>query len=229
MFNWQKLLPLNIQRKHLLKRFSASPLKHYLSNPVPALSQQVSDAEFLVLDFETSGLNAKKDHVLSVGYTLIKNNRVTMKNNQYAVIRQQTELEADNVTIHQLTDSAIESGEEMRIVFDRLINDMAGRVVVAHNAAIEKNFINAACKKLYGSEIPIRLIDTLQIEKKRRQRRHQIIKQNQLRLFNLRKEYGLPRYKAHNALEDAIATGELFLQQIAYVCGTRRCQLKDLY
>jgi len=228
MFNWQKLLPLNAQRKRLLKRFSKSALNYYLSKSIPSLSQKVSETEFLVLDFETSGLDVKNDHILSVGYTVIKNNRAVMKSNQYAVIRQQTELKTENVSIHQLTDAVIESGEEMKPVFDRLINDMSGRVLVAHNAAIEKKFINAACKKLYGCELPLRVIDTMQIEKVRKQRRHQTIKHNELRLFNLRRVYGLPRYKAHNALEDAIATAELLLVQITSICGNNRCRIKDI-
>ena len=33
---------------------------------------------------------------------------------------------------------------------------------------------------------------------------------NQLRLFNLRDSYGLPRYRAHDWLNDAITTTECF-------------------
>lgn len=227
MFNWKKLLPLNLQRKRLLKHYQNTPLQHYLSEPVPDKSSEVKETEFIVLDFETSGLNAKADRILSIGYTLIKNCRVTMKNNQYALIKQPEELAADNVTIHQLTDSMIQAGDELKDVFDRLVSDMAGRVLVAHNSTIETNFINATCKKLYGCSLPTRVVDTLQIEQKRRQRRHQSIKQNELRLFNLRKEYGLPRYKAHNALEDAIATAELLLVQKSLICGNK-CKLSDL-
>ena len=75
----------------------------------------------------------------------------------------------------------------------------------------------------------MRILDTLAIEKKRMLRRQQPLVANQLRLFNLREQYGLPRYKAHNALEDAIATAELFLVQIAYLNrDIRKLSLKDV-
>ena len=46
-------------------------------------------------------------------------------------------------------------------------------------------------------------------------RRNQPIGGSDLRLFNLRERYNLPRYNAHNALSDALAAGELFAAQIA--------------
>ena len=58
------------------------------------------------------------------------------------------------------------------------------------------------------------MIDTLMIEKNIREKANKPIVVNELRLFNLRNHYNLPRYHAHNALEDAIATAELFLAQI---------------
>lgn len=228
MIWWDRLLPLNFQRKRLLKHKSNTPLKQYLSTPIPSGRQLINETEFLVVDIETSGLNPKVDHILSVGYTLIKHNRVILKDCTYSVIKQKAELTNENVAIHQLTDSDVSRGVVLKLVLDQLINDLTGRVLVAHHASIELGFINAACKKIYDCELPLQVVDTFQIEKKRRQRRHQIIKANELRLFNLRREFGLPRYKAHNALEDAIATAELLLVQSALVCGGERCSIRNL-
>lgn len=67
---------------------------------------------------------------------------------------------------------------------------------------------------LYGYSLPMMIVDTLAIEKKKYQQQYRQYAATQLRLFNLRKHYGLPRYKAHNAMEDVISTAELFLAQI---------------
>ena len=49
-----------------------------------------------------------------------------------------------------------------------------------------------------------------------------------LRLFNLRPRYNLPRYKAHNALSDAIATAELFMALAAEMApGGHNCELRQ--
>lgn len=89
--------------------------------------------------------------------------------------------------------------------------------MVAHNANIELAFLTQACRKLYGISPRFPAIDTMRIAKKWLERRNKEIEQGDLRLFNLRKRYGLPVYQAHNALTDAIATAELLQAQIAHM------------
>ena len=50
----------------------------------------------------------------------------------------------------------------------------------------------------------------------------------QLRLWNARTRYGLPVYKAHNALTDAVATAELYLAQVAENAAVKAQTLKTL-
>ena len=47
-------------------------------------------------------------------------------------------------------------------------------------------------------------------------------------MANLRERYGLPRYRAHNALIDAISAAELLLAQIAHRAGKRSPRLDEL-
>lgn len=217
-----------MQRILLLRRIKQSALADYLRRPFPSFNQSVRKTEFLVLDLETTGLNAKKDHILSLGYTIIRKNRVILSECVYNVIKQKQLLTSDNVSIHQITDSEAEKGVKLKQAFDQLLLNLAGKVLIAHHAEIEQLFLNQACLQLYGSQLPVPVIDTMQIEKRKLERRHAGIKPNQLRLFNIRKSYDLPRYKAHNALEDAVATAELFLVQVANICGRNICRLNDL-
>ena len=61
------------------------------------------------------------------------------------------------------------------------------------------------------------------------ERKQQPISQESLRLFNLREQQGLPHYKAHNALEDAISTAELYLAQKASLnTDEDKISLKDM-
>jgi DNA polymerase-3 subunit epsilon len=58
------------------------------------------------------------------------------------------------------------------------------------------------------------MLDTLKIERRKIQQMQQHTQPDGLRLFNFREKYNLPRYKAHNAMQDAISTAELFLAQV---------------
>ena len=49
-----------------------------------------------------------------------------------------------------------------------------------------------------------------------------------LRLQACRDHFGLPRYRAHEALTDAISAGELFLAQSAHLAGGSGITVKAL-
>ena len=221
-----KLLSLEMTRKLLCRKVNKSAFKTYLKFKLPSPQNEIKDTEFIVLDFETTGLDSRKDSILSIGYTVIRNNRVVLRENGHQIIKQDKALRSKNVAIHQITDTDAQQGVDKKEALDALLMVMAGKVLVAHHAEIELGFINKLCNEIYGFSIPIRVVDTMKLEKKRLQRRHSGFKSNQLRLFNIRKSYGLPRYKAHNALEDAVATAEVFIVMVAKYCGEEKCQLK---
>ena len=191
-------------------------LKNYLMTPLPDVNLSIDQTRFLVLDFETTGLNVDQDHIISVGFTEIAERRIQLKRNQHHLIRTSQALASDSVSIHQITDDQLSDGMDIRSMMDLLLVHMAGKVVIAHHQQIEYQFIQHLSQKLYGHPLPMLMADTLQIEKHRLMRLNLPISVNQLRLFNLRVSYHLPRYHAHNALEDAVATAELFLAQISH-------------
>lgn len=222
------LIPQSLYRSYLLKRIPGGPLKKYLDVPFQDKNKLVCDSEFLSLDFETTGLDPSKDRILSIGYTLIRNGRIILGENGYMLVNPDEELDEQSVVIHQITDDHSQQGISFAVAIEILLEQLAGRTMIAHHAAIEKGFLMTACRSLFGHGIPIQFIDTLELAKKRMEQQHQMIKPNSLRLFNLRNEYGLPRYNAHNALEDAIATAELFLALASYRADDlQSCKIKD--
>lgn len=220
-----KILPLNITRKFLLQKVADGAFKKYMSLPFPSSKTEMTEIDFLVLDFETTGLNFEIDSILSIGYTVIRNSRVILKENCYQIVRQKNLLQSENVAIHQITDTEASKGVDLKIALDELLVAMSGKVLVAHHSRLELGFLNKVCRYYYGYDLPVKVVDTQLIEKKRLERRHSGFKANQLRLFNIRKAYGLPRYKAHNALQDAVATAELLLAMQAKYCGDESCRL----
>jgi DNA polymerase-3 subunit epsilon len=214
VFSRQELL-----RRFLLTRKVAPPFRRYLEAGLPGPHQPISEVELLALDLETTGLDAKTEAILSVGYLVIRNRRVRLGESAHHYIQVNRPIPEESVKIHHITDERARSGDHLSSVMPILLDALAGRVLLAHFSAIERRFLNEACKQIYGWPLPVRIIDTLEIEKRRALRRHQSIQDRELRLFNLRERYGLPRYKAHDALMDATATAELFLVQMAQVRG----------
>jgi len=203
-------------------------MRDYLTAPPPKRGQFVHETEFLALDFETTGLDASKETILSAGWVLVRRNRVVLRESGHRIVRVTRALPAESVAIHKITDDRAREGIPLHELLDTLLSLLAGRVLLAHCQRIEKAFLDTACQQVYGIKPPWLTVDTLRIEKKRRERRQQEIIPGDLRLFRLREQYGLPRYHAHNALEDALGAAELFLAQLEGMAGGKPVRLRQV-
>nr|CAA6809984.1 MAG: DNA polymerase III epsilon subunit (EC [uncultured Thiotrichaceae bacterium] len=217
--------PIHKQQGALLSRVAHPSAKKYLETPLPDKNHALNDVEFLALDFETTGLDSRSEAILSMGYTRLKGMRLHMRECTHRLIRVNIPLPRESVVIHQITDDRMNTGMPMHDALHELVEVMAGKVLLVHYANIERTFLQAAMKRVYGHALPFLMVDTLALEKRRLDRLQQPIHSNQLRLANLREQYHLPRYGAHDALEDAIATAELFMAELSEL-GGRNPKLK---
>jgi len=211
LFNW--LLSHEIQRKCLLKKVPNGALKDFLSVPFPNKNSLVNELTILSVDFETTGLNAINDKLLSVGFVEIVNQQIKLNTSYHQIINTEKELDASNVIIHKITDKQKSQGKPLKVVVEKLLQALAGKVMLVHFARIEKQFLKQACLKLYGFYPPLLIIDTLALAKRKLDQRDIAYDSSELTLSSLREKNGLPEHFAHNALNDAIATAELFLAQ----------------
>ncbi len=204
-------------------------LKDYLSIPLVKPNTPLGQIEFLVLDFETTGLDIKKDRIVSLGYTLIKDLHIALSKSRHIVVNPKQTMDEQNVAIHELTDDEVSQGVKVSSMMQHLLSIMKGRVLVVHFDQIERNFINKCSAQLYDIDpLPFQLLDTLKIESDKQQKTQGFVNGKSLRLFNLIQQYNLPRYKAHHAMQDAISTAELFLAQIASMKKNSHSKFKEL-
>ena len=216
------------KRKRLLKKAREGAMRDFLSMPFPSPKESIDRIPILSVDFETTGLNPNKDQILSIGHIEINNSEIQLGSACHNIIQTQGALNEENVIIHQITDDIKARGQTLEHVIEKLLAAMAGKVMLVHFARIETKFLNAACIKLYGIAPVIPIIDTVILAKRRLDRQSVPYDPSELRLFNLRERYSLPRYKAHNALSDAIATAELFFAECGIIETGSPAKLKQV-
>ena len=205
----------------------AGPLAVFLNQPPPPPDTPFERAEFLAIDLETSGLDAEKDEILSVGYVPIVGGAIRLGQAGYFLVKPGKPVPEKTAVIHGLLDGHLENAPSLDAVLPQLLLALTGRTPVAHHARIERTFLDAACTRLYGGTLGVKYADTLALEKRSMTRRGQEISQGDLRLSAVRERYGLPRYKAHNALTDALAAAELFLAQASHASGRGGARVAD--
>jgi DNA polymerase III subunit epsilon len=218
----------NIKRKRLLAKAPTGALKDFLAVPFPQPNTPFSQVPLLAVDFETTGLHAVQDKLLSVGFIAMKNHQIKLGNSYHQIINTQQKLKTDNVLIHRITDAQQAQGQTLELVVEKLLQALAGKVMLVHFARIERQFLQQACLELYGLAPVFPMIDTLVIAKRLLDMRDVAYDPSELRLANLRANYQLPKHFAHNALNDAIATAELLLAQVSHQKNAEQLQLKSL-
>jgi DNA polymerase-3 subunit epsilon len=212
---FQRFFSQETLRKRALTKVSDGVLHDYLSTPLTSKKTQCDDLIIVALDLETTGLDPKQDKILSYGLVEIRHMTIKLETSRHQLISIDEEIPEESAVIHHITDDQAATGIPIEEALPELLECLAGKVMLVHYSAIEQNFIDAACRKLYGAPFIIPIIDTLVLARQLFERRNHTIQAGNLRLFNLRPRYNLPNYKAHNALSDALATAELFLAMAA--------------
>jgi DNA polymerase-3 subunit epsilon len=198
----------------LAHRCGDPSLQRYLEQGATKRTGNMFDTSMIAADLELTGLDAATDQIISVGWTLIDNGRIRLGSNRHVLVNAERSV-GSSAAIHELTDQEISEGVELPEALRQLFEAAAGRVWVFHHAALDLSFLKKACRAWAELVPPFAVLDTMQIELDQRKRREIPVQQGDLQLGRLRSQYHLPRYTAHNALIDALATAELLLAMAA--------------
>jgi DNA polymerase-3 subunit epsilon len=200
-------------------------LRAFYARGVPAGDTVLQDVPMVALDVETTGLDLAHDEIVSIGVVPMTLGRIASSASRYWVLRPRSELKPDSVTLHAITHAQIDAAPDLGAIVDELLATLAGRVVVVHCREIERTFLDLALKARIGEGLEFPVIDTMALEARlHRQpapglfarlfgRKPEPVS---IRLADSRARYRLPRYRAHHALTDALATAELLQAQVAH-------------
>lgn len=203
------------RRRRLAAKAPRGPLRALLEAPLPGTGTPCREVRFVALDLETTGLEAGRDEILSMGWVQIEALRIDLSTARRRLVRPSRAIPEQTAVIHRIMDDHAAGGAPMDQVLPELLGALAGKVLIAHHAPLELSFLEAACRRVYGQGLLIPAVDTLQLARERMERRQLAYRKGDLRLDALRAGYNLPRYRAHDALSDALAAAELFLAELA--------------
>lgn len=200
---------VDTRRRRQLDRASGV-LRDCLATPLPDRSTRATDIPILAVDFETTGLDPATDHLLSVGFVEVNGAEIDLGTAGRFVIRAHTEV-GQSATVHGLTDDMLAAGVALEEAITATVRALRGRVMLAHFVAIEETFLDRACQALFGAGLPLLSIDTMILQDRILDETNS---RGSRRLWGARERYGLPVYRAHEALTDALACAELYLAQL---------------
>jgi DNA polymerase-3 subunit epsilon len=175
-----------------------------------------AELEFLVVDVETTGLDPRRDHVLEVGWVPVARGEVVLDGVRGTAVRLPAGVDVgESAVLHGLTDDDLAAAPELADVERELRAALQGRVLVAHHARIELGFLGRALRDGPAGAAALFVVDTMTLQRRLIVGGDGEPPPGSLRLDAARRRFGLPRYAAHRAATDAVATAELLLAQVA--------------
>lgn len=206
-----------------LEVVSDEALKNYYSKGIPAPETPIEEVMFLAMDFETTGLDSEQDDIITIGTVPFNLNRIFINQAKHWTVKPRKQLAEESVIIHGITHSDVLDAPDLSGIYQQVLEEMAGKIMVVHYQRIEREFFNTALNTRIGEGIEFPVVDTMAIETQLQQKacggllnRLKGRKPQSVRLGASRTRYGLPLYTPHHALTDAVATAELLQAQIAH-------------
>lgn len=167
--------------------------------------------EVVVFDTETSGLNPKKDEILSIGAVKIKGNKILTSEKFEIFIKPSKDVNEESIKIHQIRNIDLEKGCEPKEAIVKFLEFIGSRPLVGYYLEFDVKMINKYLKPLLGITLPNPQIEVSGIyyDKKIKFIPEGTI---DLRFDVIMKDLGLSVFGKHDAINDAIMTAMMYVK-----------------
>lgn len=164
------------------------------------------ETRFVVFDTETTGLDLKKNCLLSIGAVGIHNQSIFINDGFECYISQQI-FDNSTVKIHGIRKNDAKKISEKEAI-QQFLGFIENAVLVGHHVNFDIEMIQKALNNLGLPKLKNSILDTGNIYKKT------LIDKSlaHFSLDKLLKIYGIPPHDRHNAMGDAFLTAQVFLK-----------------
>jgi len=172
------------------------------------LDRKLRDLTYTVFDTETTGLEPSNgDEIIQIGAARIVNNRLLRQEIFNQLVDPECPLKPESIPIHGITDDMVRGQPTIGAVLPAFHEFCEDTVLIAHNAAFDMRFLQLK-EEQTGIRFSQPVLDTLLLSA--------VIHPNQEshKLDVILERLGIQIGSRHNALEDALATGEVFLKMV---------------
>ena len=171
--------------------------------------------EWIAIDLETTGLSPYKDEIIEIGAVKFRDGECVDTFNSFVNTSQKLGAFVKSLTGIQQSD--VDNAPDIESVLATLKIFIGDSEIIGHNVQFDINFLSENGLELSGDKI-----DTLDLA-------HTLLPDVQsFTLESLKLHFGIVSSKAHRALDDAIAAGELYLKLVSIAENLNLFVLKEI-
>ncbi len=173
--------------------------------------KDINTNEYIVLDTETTGLNPKKDEMLSIGAVRIKNNKIISSESFEIFIKPIQEISHESIKIHHIRPDDLENGVTIDEALEKLLYFIGNLPIVGYYISFDISILNTYLKDFIGTTLHNEGIElsSMYYKRYRKKSAHEFV---DLKFDTIMKNLDLPELGKHDALNDAIMSAMMFLK-----------------
>ncbi len=161
---------------------------------------------WVAIDCETSGLDIRRDRLLSVGAVAVSGSRIVLADRFDAFVRQKTPSPAENILVHGIGGDAQCAGRPLEAVIAELGSYVADGVPVGFHAPFDAAILRRHGLKLQADWVDLATLMPVLFPEKA---------PPEGSLDHWLAAFGIGAGQRHDALADAFATAQLHLVALA--------------
>ena len=182
----------------------------------------VEEASYVAFDTELTGLDAKRDTIISIGAVKLRGGRLFPGRVFHRLVQPESELRPESVVVHELVHSDLEAAARASDVLIDFLEFVGDSILLGHFVHIDLSFTRRAMKRIFGVGFHRAAVDTATL--------HDWLTDHEPRfaahhggisvkkdLFSIATRYGIAVDRAHDALFDAFLAAQLFQRFLAFL------------
>jgi len=191
---------------------------------IPAAS-----VRFVVLDSETTGLDLRRDRVITIGAVAVNDGQIDLSDVFDALLT--IDHNQSSVTVHGVTRDEARGGAGEQDALLDFLGYVRDGVIVGHHIGFDIDMLNAACERHFGITLRNRYIDTMDLTLELDALLPPSVDRQQdgYSLDALCARFGVLPRDRHTAAGDAFITALVFLKLLSLARKVDRSTLAGLF
>ena len=170
------------------------------------------DGDLVVIDCETTGLNVRRDDVVSIAAIKIRGNRILTSEHFEAVVHPDSEMGAEAIKIHRLRRSDVEAAPIVWKMLPSFLRFIGARPLIGYYLDFDIAMLDKYILPLVGIELPNERIEISRLYYERKYGNAPPNTSIDLSFAAILRDLNIPPRAQHDAFDDALMTAMMFVE-----------------
>jgi DNA polymerase-3 subunit epsilon len=186
----------------------------------------IDEVRFVVLDSETTGLDPRKDKIITIGAVAVIGGEIRLDDSFEVML--QLAYNNSSVTVHGITREEAAAGMEEREAIALFLEYLGDGVIVGHHIGHDIEALNCACERHGWGRLGNRSLDTMDLTLLLERDGGLAARDGGFSLDGLCERFGIVAHDRHTAGGDAFLTALVFQRLLRVARRVGRWSLAGL-